>query len=97
MDGVDLALSKKIAAPGNVISYEVTLKSDAAMSTHTLHMGVFDPDGEESKPYSHNITAPEGKAKGVIPLALNDKAGPWTLRVTDIVSGAKGSATFTVK
>ena len=97
VDGVDLALSKKIAAPGNVISYEVTLKSDAAMSTHTLHMGVFDPDGEESKPYSHNITAPEGKAKGVIPLALNDKAGPWTLRVTDIVSGAKGSATFTVK
>ena len=103
VDGIDLALSKQSAAPGDVISYEVALKSEAAMSTHTLHLGVFDPDGEdlspsrESKPYSHNITAPGGKAKGVIPLALNDKKGTWKIQIKDLVSGATTETTFAVE
>jgi hypothetical protein len=87
VDEVDLTLSDRNVRRGDVLSYHVVLKSSARPSTHTLHMAVFDPNGNESKPYSHNITATAGKASGLIPLAFNDKKGTWKIQLKDLTSG----------
>jgi len=96
IDEVDLTLSEGNVRPGDVLRYHVVLKSSARPSTHTLHMSVRDPDGNESKPYSHNITATAGKASGLIPLALNDKKGTWKIQLKDLTSGRQTQKSFLV-
>jgi hypothetical protein len=50
-------------------------------------MDVVDPSGRRVPQYSGNLVAPRGRARMTLPLALNDPAGQWTLRVTDVLSG----------
>jgi hypothetical protein len=97
VEGIDLKLSKRNAAPGEVISYTIALNAAVPLSTHTLHLKLIDPDGELSKPYSRNITAGTGKAEGLIPLALNDKKGIWKIELKDVTSGRKTETRFEVK
>lgn len=67
------------------------------MSAHTLRMNVFDPDGNESEPYSRNIRAESGKASGILSLALNEKKGQWKIHVTDVTSGRQTAVTFVIE
>ena len=48
---------------------------------------VVDPSGTVVPHYSGNILAPKGRATASLPLALNDKAGKWEVRVRDLLSG----------
>ncbi|MDP7743844.1 MAG: beta-galactosidase trimerization domain-containing protein, partial [Lentisphaeria bacterium] len=56
-----LSLKNKTVAPGDVVSYEIAIEADGNAGTHTLRMDVIDPAGNESGPYSRNITAANGK------------------------------------
>ena len=82
---------------GDGLSFEINLRSAAAMSAHTLRMNVFDPDGNESEPYSRNIRAESGKASGILSLALNEKKGQWNIHVTDVTSGRQTAVTFVIE
>jgi len=95
--GISLSLSRERLIPGEMLSYEIRIKGDGELSTHTLRLDVFDSEGKHSSIYSKNITSVSGEAEGVIPLALNDKKGKWKIKVKDLTSGKKAEASFYVK
>lgn len=68
--------------------------SGGEVSDHVLHVEVAGPDGEVRPAYTRNISASGGAAELVIPLALSDPAGEWSVTVRDVLSGREGSARF---
>jgi hypothetical protein len=50
-------------------------------------MDVVDPAGKVIPHYSGNVLAPGGRADKLLPLALNDQPGNWTIRVKDQLTG----------
>jgi hypothetical protein len=55
--------------------------------THVFHVEVLDPNGARMLQYSGNLLAKQGTVAKHIPLALNDPAGQWTIRIRDVLSG----------
>lgn len=55
--------------------------------TDIFHVEVLAPDGKSIFQYSGNILALRGAAEKVIPLALNDPPGEWTIEAKDLLSG----------
>jgi Beta-galactosidase trimerisation domain/Beta-galactosidase len=58
---------------------------------------VFAPDGTQLAIYSTNVLLENGKSTFVLPFALNDTPGKYTLRITDIVTGAASERTIMLK
>jgi hypothetical protein len=56
-------------------------------AAHVFHLDVVDPGGKIVPQYSGNVLAPGGRADKLLPLALNDQAGNWTIRVKDQLTG----------
>ena len=56
-------------------------------SLQVLHIDVINPRGERILHYSGNLLADGGNAMKLLPLAQNDPAGLWTIRVHDLLSG----------
>ena len=65
----------------------LSFSSSTSAATHVLHMDVVDPAGKVVPHYSGNVLAPGGRADRLLPLALNDQAGNWTIRVKDQLTG----------
>ena len=63
---------------------------------HVFRLDVVDPTGRVVPYYSGNIAAPNGRATVLLPLAVNDKAGRWEIRVKDILSGQARVSTVEV-
>ena len=63
---------------------------------HVLRMTVTGPDGQERRWYAQNVLAPGGQATAVVPLALNERAGNYSIRVRDAMSGVTGSVTVSL-
>jgi hypothetical protein len=61
-----------------------------------LHVDVFDPAGNLVPHYSGNVLAPGGATLWRLPLALNDAAGSWIIRVIDPLTGGSAIATLGV-
>jgi hypothetical protein len=55
-----------------------------------------DPTGKALDYYSGNIIASDGRAEKLLPLAVNDSPGKWTLLVHDLLSGDTRTATMEV-
>lgn len=73
--GSDVTVSAKLATTGG--------EADA----HWFRVDVIGPDGRAREAYCANVEAPGGKAEVRIPLALNDAAGAWRVRVQDVATG----------
>ena len=58
---------------------------------------VFAPDGSMLTLYASNVLLDKGATTIVLPSALNDAAGVYTLRATDVVTGATAEARITLK
>ncbi|HKQ53640.1 MAG TPA: beta-galactosidase trimerization domain-containing protein, partial [Pyrinomonadaceae bacterium] len=58
---------------------------------------VFAPDGSLLSAYSTNVLMGSTTATVPLPSALNDAAGTYTLRATDVVTGATAEAKVTLK
>ena len=54
---------------------------------HVVHVDAVNPEGQRVLHYSENVLAEGGHAMKLLPLAENDAAGIWTLRVHDLLSG----------
>jgi hypothetical protein len=65
-------------------------------SSHVLHVDVVGPAGKVLPQYSGNVLAPGGRAEKLLPLALNDQAGNWTIRVKDQLTGQTQSKSIEV-
>jgi len=63
---------------------------------HVLHVDVTGPDGRELACYSGNLRAPHGLAEWSLPIAYNDAAGKWSVRVKDLLSGQSRTAATTI-
>jgi hypothetical protein len=63
---------------------------------HVFRVDCMAPDGKLIRHYSGNILGEQGRAAKLIPLAMNDPVGRWTVRVTDILSGQTRTATIDV-
>jgi hypothetical protein len=73
------------AARGDHVQFRVT----SSPGSHLIRCHVFGPDGTMLSEYARNLlTDKNGATTFVLPSALNDKAGPYVVRATDIVSGA---------
>jgi hypothetical protein len=90
-----------VAAPeqarrGSVATFGITAAASQA-ATHVIHVDVLDPQGTRLLAYSGNLLAPRGYAAKAIPLAVNDPAGDWTIRIRDLLSGQTETRTLTVE
>jgi len=91
----------RVKVPGKVrqgsrVGYEVDLKTTAGPGKHVLHVSVLDPAGSTMRHYTKNVNVTGGKASGVVPLALNESPGKYTLSVRDAATGAGKEVRFTV-
>ena len=57
-----------------------------------FHIDVLDPRGKVVAYYSGNVLAANGRADRILPLALNDDSGTWSVRVRDLLTGQTQSA-----
>jgi uncharacterized protein YfaS (alpha-2-macroglobulin family) len=58
---------------------------------------VMNPAGKRVLYYSGNVFAQKGHASKQIPLAENDPAGTWTLRIHDLLSGQRKNVIMNVE
>jgi len=81
-----------IEAPSKASAGEtvrVTLRPGAG-GNPILRLDVLDPAGGRNEAYSRVLAA--GEKAVAIPFAVNDPAGPWTIRVTEILTGRSAEA-----
>jgi len=65
-------------------------------SAHVFHVDVLDPAGEIVPHYSGNTLGSNGRVDKLLPLALNDHPGHWTIRVKDMLTGQTQSKSVEV-
>jgi len=65
----------------------LSFSGTALATVHVFHVEAEDPTGKVIPHYSGNLLAPEGRAEKLLPLAVNDSAGTWKIRVKDVLSG----------
>jgi hypothetical protein len=61
-----------------------------------VHVQTVDPDGMPVAAYSGNLRLRGAPATWLVPLAVNDRAGIWTIRVTDRLGADTQTWRFTV-
>jgi len=80
------------------LAYRLSLVTrDGTAGLHAFRVEFIDPKGKLVEAYSATLPAIEGRAAGLCNLALNDPNGEWTVRATDVLTGVKGEAKFTLK
>ncbi|MBV8858037.1 MAG: beta-galactosidase trimerization domain-containing protein [Acidobacteria bacterium] len=82
------------AALGAHVRFDIHV---APAGRHLVRCHFLAPDGSLLEAYAKNVLAEEGRASVVLPSALNDPAGVYTLRVTDVVTGATAEAKVELK
>ena len=94
-DAVILSLSESdnklmLTGPGNATRGDhVVFQLNSVAPGHRLvRCHVFAPDGSMLPEYARNVLIDATSATFVLPSALNDQPGAYTIRATDIVSGA---------
>jgi hypothetical protein len=106
IEPVLLALSEKLLVPPAIsgppsarlgATAGFSIRSGSAVALDVLRVDVIDPEGTVVEHYSGNTIAAGGEVDKVLPLALNDKAGTWTIRVKDLLSGATATASLNVE
>ncbi|MEA3401519.1 MAG: beta-galactosidase [Armatimonadota bacterium] len=87
VSGVELRLPDT-AAQGEQVSYVARIAAGGDVGRHVIHVTVTGPDGAERAWYARNLRADGGRAVGGLPFALDDQPGTWTIRATDVATGA---------
>jgi hypothetical protein len=81
---------------GAMVHVNIDLAQTPA-SLHVVHVDVMNPTGKRVLYYSGNVFAQKGHAAKQIPLAENDPAGTWTLRIHDLLSGQRKNVIMNVE
>ena len=86
-----------VVQPGEELRVEAQLVAGTeAVGDHILHLDLIDPAGKSARHYARNELAPSGKLSCIVPLALNERPGTWTVRVCDVLTGTVGEAKILV-
>ena len=62
-----------------------------------VRVEVLAPDGSPVRAYARNLLLAGGRADVALPSALNDPAGEYTLRATDVMTGASAAAKVRIR
>ncbi|MDD2706912.1 MAG: beta-galactosidase trimerization domain-containing protein [Verrucomicrobiae bacterium] len=82
---------------GQPLEYQADWPLHAAESQQCVfHAALLSPAGDKPRYYEANLLFKNGRLKGVIPLALNEKTGKWQLIVNDIASGMVAAEYFQI-
>ena len=84
------------AARGTDLRITIASEGSSVASRHAMHVDIIDPSGNAVEYYSGNLIASRGNAGRLVPLAMNDPAGRWTIKVHDLLSGQEVSGSFEV-
>ncbi len=76
---------------------EFVIRSNSPAAFDVVHLDVIDPEGSTVAHYSGNVLLAEPVAAKLLPLAFNDKAGIWTLRVRGMLSGETATTELLVE
>jgi hypothetical protein len=71
--------------------------SSSVAGPRLIRCHVFDPDGVMLPVYARTLLLTNTATSFVLPSALNDNAGPYTIRATDVVTGATAETKITLK
>lgn len=71
---------------GSMVEIGISALNTPADS-HVYHLDVIDPQGVRALHYSGNIVAKEGRGYKLLPVALNDIAGEWKIRIRELFTG----------
>jgi hypothetical protein len=82
------------AERGEHVAFDI---SSAPAGRRLFRCHFFAPDGSMLEAYARNVLAEDGRAAVVLPSALNDPEGVYTLRVTDVLTGATAEAKIRLK
>jgi len=74
----------------------LSFSASSTAAAHVFHMDVVDPAGKIAPYYGGNLLAPNGRADKLLPFALNDQVGKWTIRLKDMLSGQTQTASVEV-
>lgn len=98
VEGVSLE-APDAAAPGAAATVRCGVRDEAGATRegHILRIQVFGPDGEERPYYGAWVGGGEAAPSWTIPFALNDAAGPWRVRATDMISGVSAEAAIALR
>jgi hypothetical protein len=66
----------------------------AGMETYVYHLAFIGPDGKERLPYRANVKCGGAGGAFALPIALNDMAGTWTIRIHEVATGYRASLTL---
>jgi len=83
-------------APGAMMAYAVAAVGEKQKLPRTFRVEVTDPAGRPRSYYGTQLATDQDIAQGTFQLALNDAPGKWKITATDVATGVKGEATFTV-
>ena len=99
VDAITINADSETAAAGNPLRFAIALATEGANEPgqHVFRIELTDPAGSPARHYDANVTAPAGRAEYVLPLALNDIPGRWTLRARDVPTGVSAQASFVVR
>jgi hypothetical protein len=79
LDGPDTALL------GEHVSFSIV---SSVPGRRLIRCHVFAPDGSQLPVYARNVLMNAGSSTFILPSALNDPSGRYTVRATDVVTGA---------
>jgi hypothetical protein len=82
------------SARGEHIAFKL---SSSVAGPRLIRCHVFGPDGLMLPVYARNLLMDNSATTFVLPSALNDVAGAYTIRATDVVTGATAEARITLK
>jgi hypothetical protein len=85
------------AKAGGELRIGAQLEADAeAIGDHVFHLDLIGPGGESTWHYARNELSPSGRLASVVPLAVNENPGTWTVRVRDVLTGVTGEAKVSI-
>lgn len=98
IDDVSIEAGAGNAIRGRPFAAAISLQTSSGKPTtlpHAFVVDVIDPKGRKRPQYSQVVVSnDQGRASVVVPFALNDLLGAWTVRVTERVSGQTCEAVF---
>ena len=106
VEPVILAVSEKPLGPPSVSSpqgarlgtnAEISVSSTLQAALDVIHLDVIDPEGNTIAYYSGNLLMTDSRITKLLPFAVNDKPGVWTIRATDLLGGATATTDLVVE
>jgi hypothetical protein len=106
VEPVLLALTEKPLAPPSVsgpgaarrgANAEISVLSSSPAALDVIHLDAIDPEGNTVAHYSENLLITDARTTKLIPFAVNDKPGVWTIRVKDLLGGTTATAELVVE